>query len=104
MNQVKKWGVWMLIFSLLVSMTLPTQADAALAQKKILVYYAGKKLTYKNYYKVTTSNASAVSVTKKGKSHIVKMKKTGTATIQIYKKVKKKVKKVATRYICVLSS
>lgn len=94
----------MLILSLLVSITLPTQADAALSPKKVLVYYAGKKLTYKNYYKVTTSNARAVSVTKKGKNHIVKMKKTGTATIKIYKKVKKKVKKVATRYICVLSS
>lgn len=104
MNNVKKWGVWMLMFSLLVSMALPTQANAALAPKKTLVYYAGKKLTYKNYYKVTTSNASAVSVTKKGKSHIVKMKKTGSATIRGYKKVKKKVKLVFTRSICVLSS
>lgn len=104
MSNLKKWGMWMLIFSLLASMTFPTQSNAALAPKKVLVYYAGKKLTYKNYYKVTTSNAGVVSVTKKGKSHIVKMKKTGTATIKIYKKVKKTVKKVATRYICVLSS
>lgn len=95
MKSLKKLLVCFLVVMMSMStIYIPTQAKSVNVNMEAKAYTKGKSYTIKGYKKVTSSNKKVVAVKKVGKKYKLTAKKSGTATIELYKKSKGRVSKI----------